>query len=110
MSEQPKNRNDAPLVSRLPEDCRVKVVGLGGIGCIVLLYLAVFLRSRKQPVRLVLIDGDAFDPATNRQRMIFEKVGNKADVKAAETLQMLGDCDVSVVPVPEYVTRENVDK
>src|SRR5262249_44148246 len=46
------------LVCRLAEDSRLKIIGLGGIGCIVLQFLAVFLKSLGQPVRLVLIDGD----------------------------------------------------
>src|SRR5581483_6044979 len=73
-------------------------------------YLAVFLRSLRRVTRLVLIDGDEFDPAANTQRMIFQKVGNKAEVKAAETLELLGSCDVSVVPVPEYVTGANSER
>ena len=79
----------SPLVCRLPDDSRIKVIGLGGIGCVLLPYLAVFLRSLKQVTRLVLIDGDTFDPATNPTRMIFEEVGNKAEVKTTETIALL---------------------
>lgn len=100
----------APLVCQLPAECRIKVIGLGGIGCVLLPYLAVFLRSLKQVTRLVLIDGDTFDPVTNPTRMIFEKVGNKAEVKAAETIALLGSCDVSVADVPEYLTAENRER
>lgn len=95
------------LVCRVPEDSRIKVIGLGGIGCVLVPYVAVFLRSLQRVLRLVLIDGDEFDPATNTQRMIFQTVGNKADVKAAEMVEMLGSCDVSVIAVPEYITPEN---
>jgi hypothetical protein len=97
------------LVCDLADDSRVKVIGLGGIGCVVLQYLAVFLKSLDRPVRLVLIDGDRFEIANNR-RMIFQTVGNKAEVKAAETVAWLGACEVSVVAVPQYVTVESVEK
>ena len=97
------------LVCDLADDSRVKVIGLGGIGCVVLQYLAVFLKSLDRPVRLVLIDGDRFEIANNR-RMIFQTVGNKAEVKAAETVACLGACEVSVVAVPQYVTVEGVEK
>jgi hypothetical protein len=40
--------------------------------------------------------------------MVFPKVGNKAEVKAAETAAWLGACDVTVAAVPQYVTAENV--
>jgi molybdopterin/thiamine biosynthesis adenylyltransferase len=97
------------LVCHLADESRIKVIGLGGIGCIVLQYLAVFLKSLDRPVRLVLIDGDRFEMANNR-RMIFQTVGNKAEVKAAETAAWLGACDVSIVAVPQYLTVENVAK
>ena len=41
----------------------IKIVGLGGVGSIVARYLAVFLASLEQPLRLVLIDGDTFEPS-----------------------------------------------
>src|SRR5437868_946912 len=99
----------AELVCGLAEDSRLKVVGLGGIGCAVLHYLTVFLKSLDRPLRLVLIDGDAFE-AANTRRMVFQKVGNKAEIKAAEAAEWLGASDVSVVAVPEYVTAENVER
>ena len=99
--------NENELTPDLPADSRVKVIGLGGIGCIVLEYLAVFLKGLGQPVRLVLIDGDAFK-ASNTRRMVFHQFGNKAEVKASEVLGWLGTSDVAVASVPEYVTPENV--
>ena len=71
------------LVCGLADDSRLKVIGLGGIGVIVLQYLTVFLKGLARPARLVLIDGDRFEPA-DEARMVFPKVGNKAEVKAAE--------------------------
>ena len=50
------------LVCRLAKNSRIKLVGLGGIGCIVLQHLALFLKNLCRPMRLVLIDGDKFKP------------------------------------------------
>jgi hypothetical protein len=95
------------LICQLPEDSRIKILGLGGIGCIVLQYLAVFLKSLARPVRLVLIDGDKFEPK-NSQRMMFGTMGNKAEVKAAETVAWLGSSEVAVAAVPQFVSEENL--
>ncbi len=107
MASASKTDDRAELVPNLAEDSRVKIIGLGGIGCIVLQYLTVFLKSLDRPVRLVLIDGDRFEVA-NSTRMVFQQVGNKAEVKAAETAVWLGTSAVAVVAVPAYVTAENI--
>jgi hypothetical protein len=99
----------SPLVCGLTAEARIKLIGLGGIGCIVLQFLAMFLRSSTPYARLVLIDGDQFEPK-NLERMDFQSGGNKAQVKAAETLRMLGASDVAVLPVPEHVKQENVER
>ncbi len=96
--------SNSDLRCELPEGSRIKLIGLGGIGCIVLAYLAIFLKSLDQAVRLVLIDGDKFEPG-NAARMAFTEAGNKAEVKAAETLAMLGPSRLAVVAVPQYVTE-----
>jgi hypothetical protein len=95
------------LLCGLPAETRFKLIGLGGIGCIVLQFLAMFLRSLMLPMRLVLIDGDEFEPK-NWERMDFETVGNKAEVKAAETVELLGDSAVSVTAVPNRIGPENI--
>jgi hypothetical protein len=94
------------LICNLPEHSRIKLIGLGGIGCVVLHYLPVFLKSLDRPLRLVLIDGDKFE-ARNSQRMVFGTIGNKAEVKAAEATAWLGACEVAVAAVPQFVTEEN---
>jgi hypothetical protein len=109
MSQKTAAAPTPELVCGLAEGSRVKVIGLGGIGCIVLQYLAVFLKGLARPLRLVLIDGDRFEVA-NARRMVFGKVGNKAEIKAAETAAWLGSSDVSVVAVPEYVSAANVER
>src|SRR5207249_42951 len=97
------------LVCELPEESRIKVIGLGGIGCIVLQYLTVFLKSLDRPLRLVLIDGDRFE-AANSRRMVFQSVGNKAEVKAAEMAAWLGPSELAVIAVPEHVTADNIER
>lgn len=103
------NPAQGELRCQLRDNSRIKLIGLGGIGCIVLPYLTVFLKSLGKPVRLVLIDGDRFEPA-NSQRMVFQAIGNKAEVKAGEIAALLGACDVSLAAVPEYVTVENAER
>lgn len=98
------------LVCRLAENSRVKVVGLGGIGCWLLPPLVLFLKNMRQPVRLTLIDGDTFDPVGNAGRMLFQSAGNKAEVKAAEIIALAGTCDVSILAVPEYVSPHNIEQ
>ena len=100
---------DSQLQTELPAGSRVKVIGLGGIGCIVLHYLSLFLNSLRLPLRLVLIDGDEFEP-DNAARMQFSAVGNKAEVKAVETAQQLQASEIQIVPVPEYVTAKNIER
>ena len=97
------------LIPELPENCSLKIVGLGGVGSIVLDFLAIFLRSLQIPLRLVLIDGDSFEPA-NQQRMRFSRGGNKAEVKAAEMASVLQDSDVTLLAVPEFLNTGNLER
>jgi hypothetical protein len=98
---------DDDLIPELPDNCSVKIVGLGGVGGIVLDYLSLYLRSLHIPLRLVLIDGDSFEPA-NQQRMRFSRAGNKAEVKASEIANVLHDSDVALVAVQEYLSPGNL--
>lgn len=97
------------LVCRLPAESRIKIIGLGGVGSIVLEYLAIFLRSLQRPLRLVLIDGDDFE-TSNSQRMKFAALGNKAEVKAEELAGLLGGSSVGVVAAPEFVGPANLPR
>ncbi len=100
---------DDQLYCALPDDARIVVVGLGGAGSIALPYLAIFLKSLNQPFRLVLIDGDKFE-AANVTRMHFTEIGNKAELRTQEVLDILNGSDVSVVGIPKYITEENVSE
>jgi hypothetical protein len=95
------------LTCHLEENGRVVVIGIGGIGGALLPSLALFLNSFDVPHRLVLVDGDEFEPK-NAQRQMFQSLGNKARVKAAETVKLLGESCVTVVPVADYITPENI--
>lgn len=99
--------NSEVLTCRLEDDSRIVVVGLGGIGGALLQPLALFSHSCGVSVRLVLVDGDDFEPG-NSERQVFQSLGNKAEVKAAETASLLGDSSVTVVPVADYITPKNV--
>jgi molybdopterin/thiamine biosynthesis adenylyltransferase len=109
MTTSPALPRDFPLSPRLPENATVKVIGGGGIGEKVFRYAGLFLASLGQPVRLVLIDGDDFEPA-NASRMQFARPGNKAEVLCEELRPALADTLVSVIAVPEYVTPENIGR
>lgn len=104
-----RSSSTQPLTCHLPAESRIKIIGLGGVGSIVLEFLAIFLRSLERPMRMVLIDGDEFELA-NAQRMKFADLGKKADVKAAELSHLLNESMVGVVAVSEYVREENLER
>jgi hypothetical protein len=103
------NGSDDELICRLEPDSRIKLIGLGGVGCIVLQYLGMFLKSLDIPVRLALVDGDSFEPS-NESRMSFREMGNKAEIKAVETVKALDGGEVSVFGVPEFVDAGNIER
>jgi hypothetical protein len=100
-----------PLNPVLGGDRSIKIVGLGGIGSIVARYGAMFLASlaKEENVRLVLIDGDAFEPK-NSSRMFFSDYGNKAAVTRDDLLDRFADSRLALVAVEEYVTEENLPR
>ena len=102
----PSNRILRP---RLPSNCAVKLIGLGGVGSIEARYGAVFLASLGQEVRLVLIDGDEFE-YSNASRMLFTGYGNKATVLRNELLTRFADSCLSLLAVEEYATPDNVGR
>ncbi len=97
------------LVPRLEGVESVKIIGLGGVGGIVARYGAMFLASFSRPIRLVLIDGDQFEPS-NATRMYFSGHGNKAEVTRADLLPRFADSPLSLIAVPEYVTPDNIGR
>jgi len=98
-----------PLQAHVPEGTAIKLIGLGGVGSIVARYSALFLASAAGESRFVLIDGDSFQPS-NSSRMFFGACGNKAAVVCEELLPRFVDSGLTLLAVPEYVTRENLHR
>ena len=95
------------LEPRIPPGLSVKVVGLGGVGGPVARYLALFLAAQPVATRLVLIDGDSFEPS-NANRMIFGDCGNKAAVLHGELRPRVAESALTLLAIEEYVTLENI--
>lgn len=95
------------LRPKLPQDCTVRVIGLGGVGSIVARYGAVFLASRQQNASMFLIDGDKFEPS-NASRMLFGRHGNKAVVVRKELLPRFKQSQLGIAAVNEYITQDNI--
>lgn len=60
---------------------RIKVIGIGGIGCALLPVLARFLNFRNEAIDITLIDGDNFEEK-NQDRQVFTELDNKAEATA----------------------------
>src|SRR5262245_14101463 len=84
-----------------------KIVGLGGVGGPLARYLALFLAHRPEPTRLVLIDGDAFEPK-NRERMFFGRTGNKAAVIRDELREHTCGSSVAIAAIEEFLAQGNL--
>lgn len=97
------------LEPELPELASVKVIGLGGVGSIVARYVSLFLASLGGEVRVVLIDGDRFEPS-NANRMFFGACGNKAVVIRDELASRFGETSLSLIAVEEFLTAENAGR
>ena len=94
----------------LPPDSTVRIVGLGGIGQPVAIYLARFLANLRQQVRMVLIDGDAYEPDNAGRMEVPEVYRNKADAMQAQLARRHGGSTLGVLAVPEYLTPHNIDR
>ncbi len=87
---------------------RIKVIGCGGIGGHLARNLCHFLHAERRTAHVVLVDGDAFEER-NRSRMRFTRFENKAVAKARALAQSFGGGALTVEPLPEYVTPDNVE-
>ncbi len=99
----------AALEPRLGKLRDVKLIGLGGVGSIVARYASIYLAALDHPTRLVLIDGDDFEPK-NATRMIFPFDGNKAAVLGEEIGEHVGDSRLSVQSIEQYVDAQNLPR
>jgi hypothetical protein len=106
----------APAADPTPSPARLnvtanqafKLIGLGGVGSILVRYMSLLLASLDRSVRVVLIDGDQFDSAANRSRMFISEAANKAAVVRDDLLAALGDSQLTLSAVEEYITPDNI--
>lgn len=84
----------------------VAVVGLGGLGSTVSLYLAAAGVGR-----LVLVDGDRVEEGNLNRQILYDEasIGLPKPFIAARRIRLLNSC-VETVPVYEWVTRDNADR
>jgi molybdopterin/thiamine biosynthesis adenylyltransferase len=105
-NQRPISRNST-LKPKLPKNCSIKVIGLGGVGGIVARYLSVFIAAQQQDARMVFIDGDKFEPS-NATRMLFGRYGNKAVVTHQELKPRFKHTKLTLETVKSYVKPENI--
>ena len=96
----------APM-PRAATSTRIRVIGCGGIGGHLARNLCHFLHAQRHAAHVTLVDGDTFEEK-NRDRMRFTKLENKAVAMARELAVAFGGGPLTIEPVPEYVTPENV--
>lgn len=99
-----------PFVPQLAVGQAVKIIGLGGVGGILVRYLCLFLASLGKGIRVVLIDGDTFDPVSNVSRMFFRVGGKKAVVIRDELLPFFSDSHLTLAAIDEHVSAENIGR
>lgn len=97
------------LVPRLPEDACVRLVGLGGVGGALARFGSMFLASLDMPCRMLLIDGDQFEPS-NATRMFFSHHGNKAAVTHLELVDRFASSNLTLLAIEEFVTPLNIGR
>ena len=98
-----------PLVPCLERVEAIKLIGLGGVGSIVARYLSIFLSALHAGVRLLLIDGDEFEPG-NASRMFFSRHGNKAAVVRDDLMPQVKGSRLTLLAVEEFLTPKNLPR
>ena len=84
----------------------IVIIGLGGIGSILCERIARYLTySAEAGVKLLLVDGDDYEPK-NYDRQDFTRMGNKAEVKAADLKMQFSRLNVSSYPA--FVNESNL--
>lgn len=84
---------------------KIKVIGIGGIGCTLLPVLTRYLNFAYPDSEVVLIDGDRYEEK-NAQRQEFQDLGDKAEMAATRFKLQFGRLYFSFKN--EYVTQSNV--
>jgi molybdopterin/thiamine biosynthesis adenylyltransferase len=72
--------------------------------------VGLLLASLRVSVRMVLVDGDDFDPVANTSRMFFSRAGNKALVVRDDLAEYFVDSTVALSAIGEYVTHDNIGR
>jgi hypothetical protein len=85
---------------------RVVVIGLGGIGSILARYLVLFLASLPEEFRVLLADGDDFEPGNN-YRMDVPSYQNKAVAMDADLNQRFGREGLVIRSKDQYLNHDN---
>lgn len=84
---------------------KVKIIGLGGVGYWLVHPLCLFLSTVKGRPQLTLIDGDHYEEK-NRDRQVFDKMGNKAFITATTLDKEYGRA-VQFFHEPQYIDEHN---
>lgn len=94
------------LITQNLQDRPIKIIGLGGIGAPVSLYLSKFCYSLNNGTTIHLIDGDKYE-LDNKSRVAFYEYGKKVLVKENELTSVFGE-RVNYCVLPVYVHEENI--
>jgi hypothetical protein len=110
MTHDASRTPEPALTPRLPEGLTCRIIGLGGIGQIVAVYLTRFLCSSRRAATVMLIDGDDFEHGNEARMLVPDYYRNKAEALQAELAGQCASSEVTMVAVPEYVSRDNIDR
>lgn len=83
------------------------IVGVGGVGTRIANSLVQFLSHAGKEARVLLVDGDEFEPK-NAERQEFIEYGHKALSKANELSERFPG--VQIIAVPEYLGSMNIER
>jgi len=84
---------------------KIKVIGAGGIGSILLPTLARYLDTSGEKAVITVIDGDSYE-SKNRTRQLFSRFGNKAEVSVEKlSIDFPG---LTFRAIEEYVTDKSI--
>lgn len=86
------------------ENKRFIVVGAGGIGTWLCAGLVRLLEWKYPGSGLIIVDGDTYEEK-NKERQDFNKIGNKAVVKAQELTPQFPN--TTIIPVPKWVVGDD---
>ncbi len=88
----------------------IKVVGAGGISGHFLLALCLYLTTRSEEIKLVIIDGDDYEEK-NKNHQFFTRLGNKAEVTVESLKSKFAPesfPQLTIEAEASFVTEENV--